>query len=187
MVLRSVHTCVSLHCMCQHLHITLFSLILSFHLSLIPLNRFHLGDVNFCLEQIQMPIRHTTVNWNSQHLIDEPRAFYSSWSFRYTNVIIEKKWDIRWTKVEDKFHSLDLGNFLTIKKEKEKKKEYYLVRDDGKNAREVEQYAKVKICESIVKWLNLKVIYSNHRKNKIYPEKHLETSECKSSANSLKT
>lgn len=54
-----VHTCISLHCMCQHLHITLFSLILSFHLSLIPLNRFHLGDVNFCLEQIQMPIRHT--------------------------------------------------------------------------------------------------------------------------------
>lgn len=123
MVLRSVHTCVSLHCMCQHLHITLFSLILSFHLSLIPLNRFHLGDVNFCLEQIQMPIRHTTVNWNSQHLIDEPRAFYSSWSFRYTNVIIEKKWDIRWTKVEDKFHSLDLGNFLTIKKKRKRKKE----------------------------------------------------------------
>lgn len=51
--------CVPLHCMCQHLHMTLFNLILSFHLSLIPLNRFHLGDVNFCLEQIQVPIRHT--------------------------------------------------------------------------------------------------------------------------------
>lgn len=59
-----VHTCISLHCMCQHLHITLFSLILSFHLSLIPLNRFHLGDVNFCLEQIQMPIRHTHCKTN---------------------------------------------------------------------------------------------------------------------------
>lgn len=60
---RSHRACrVSLHCMCQHLHITLFSLILSFHLSLIPLNRFHLGDVNFCLEQIQMPIRHTYCN-----------------------------------------------------------------------------------------------------------------------------
>lgn len=122
MVLRSVHTCVSLHCMCQHLHITLFSLILSFHLSLIPLNRFHLGDVNFCLEQIQMPIRHTTVNPNSERLIDEPRAFCTSSSFRYTNVIIEKKRNIRWTRMEDKFQSLDLRNFLTIKQKKIRKK-----------------------------------------------------------------
>lgn len=38
-----------LHCMCQHLHITLFNRILSFQRSLIPLKRFHLGDVNFCL------------------------------------------------------------------------------------------------------------------------------------------
>lgn len=38
-----------LHCMCQHLHITLFRRILSFHLKRIPLNRFHFGDVSFCL------------------------------------------------------------------------------------------------------------------------------------------
>lgn len=122
MVLRSVHTCVSLHCMCQHLHITLFSLILSFHLSLIPLNRFHLGDVNFCLEQIQMPIRHTTVNPNSERSIDEPRAFYTSSPFRCTNAVIENKRNIRWTKVEDKFQSLYLRNFLTIKKKKKRRK-----------------------------------------------------------------
>lgn len=47
--------------MCQHLQMTLFSRILSFHRSLIPLKRFHLGDVSFCLEQIQMPIPHTRV------------------------------------------------------------------------------------------------------------------------------
>lgn len=68
--------CIPLHCMCQHLHITLFSLILSFHLSLIPLNRFHLGDVNFCLEQIQMPIRHTYCNSPScGRFVDKPRIF----------------------------------------------------------------------------------------------------------------
>ncbi|EZA59768.1 hypothetical protein X777_14340, partial [Ooceraea biroi] len=44
---------------CQHLQMTLFSLILSFHLNLIPLKRFHLGEVSFCLEQIRMPICHT--------------------------------------------------------------------------------------------------------------------------------
>lgn len=52
--------------------------------------------------------------------------------------------------MEGKFQSLDLRNFLTIKKKK-KKEEYNFVREDGKNAREVEQYVKVKICESIVK------------------------------------
>ena len=45
----NVITNMYLHCMCQHRQITLFSLILSFHLSRIPLNRFHLGEVNFCL------------------------------------------------------------------------------------------------------------------------------------------
>lgn len=40
--------------MCQHLQMTLFSLILSFHLSLIPLNRFHFGDVNFCLKTFKI-------------------------------------------------------------------------------------------------------------------------------------
>lgn len=43
---------VYLHCMCQHLHITLFNLILSFHRSFIPLKRFHFGEVNFCLRII---------------------------------------------------------------------------------------------------------------------------------------
>lgn len=41
----------NLHCKCQHLQITLLSRILSFHLSLMPRKRFHLGDVNFCLKQ----------------------------------------------------------------------------------------------------------------------------------------
>lgn len=61
-----------LHCMCQHLQITLFSLILSFHLNLMPLKRFHLGDVSFCLEQIQMPIRHT-------HCGNEIRILYNQY------------------------------------------------------------------------------------------------------------
>lgn len=39
--------------MCQHLHITLFNRILSFHLKRIPLNRFHFGDVNFCLKKLE--------------------------------------------------------------------------------------------------------------------------------------
>lgn len=40
-----------LHCMCQHLQMRLFNRILVPHRSLIPLKRFHLGDVNFCLER----------------------------------------------------------------------------------------------------------------------------------------
>lgn len=42
---------VYLHCMCQHRQMTLFSRIFSFHLSRMPLNGFHFGDVNFCLRR----------------------------------------------------------------------------------------------------------------------------------------
>lgn len=49
--------------MCQHRHITLLSRIFSFHLSRIPLNGFHLGDVNFCLE------KHFEKNRNEQTFI----------------------------------------------------------------------------------------------------------------------
>lgn len=40
----------SVHCMCQHRQMTLFNRILSFHRSRMPLNRFHFGDVSFCLK-----------------------------------------------------------------------------------------------------------------------------------------
>lgn len=40
--------------MCQQRQMTLFNRILSFHLRRIPLKRFHLGDVSFCLKQIRI-------------------------------------------------------------------------------------------------------------------------------------
>lgn len=106
-----------LHCMCQHLQITLFSLILSFHLSLMPLKRFHLGDVSFCLEQIQMPVCHTHCDNQIQILL-----YNQTWRINlyvhtyYVRLIINFFANIKYNKQTMQRLYIISGHFTYIKR-----------------------------------------------------------------------
>ena len=70
------------HCICQHLHMTLFSRIFSFHLNLMPLNGFHFGDVNFCLKNMKIEIKIREV-WHINQNKATLDNFYHSFLFLF--------------------------------------------------------------------------------------------------------